>query len=52
LCGGQALPAKAGEYKREGAKPPLESSPLLKQSDEGINYINVFEKGIKGMSLF
>jgi len=40
-----------GEFKREGAKPPLKISPPLKQTYFISRAILLFERGIKGESL-
>jgi hypothetical protein len=40
-----------GESGREGASPPLESSPPLEQRIMRETEINLFERGIKGVSI-
>jgi hypothetical protein len=40
-----------GELRREGAKPPLIFSPPLKQTDFALLNTNLFERGIKGVSI-
>jgi hypothetical protein len=40
-----------GSFRREGAEPPLKFSPPLKQNKNQTLKINLFERGIKGVSL-
>jgi hypothetical protein len=40
-----------GEFKREGAAPPLKFFPPLEQMKNRVLYIILFERGIKGVSI-
>jgi hypothetical protein len=42
--------AGEGKYRREGASPPLKFSPHLEQVMMQETEINLFERGIKGVS--